>query len=53
MMFLAVAVLVFVGWLIGRRWLRIMAVCALLWVVGDAVIVGYQEAERERAGVSP
>ena len=40
----AVGVLGFVGWLIGRRGLRIMAVCALLWFVGGAVVQGYQDA---------
>ena len=44
MMFLAVGVLVFIGWLIGRRWLRIIVVCALFWFVGGAVVQGYQDA---------
>ncbi len=47
MMFLVVAVLVFIGWLIGRRWLRIIVVCALLYVLAGPVIEGYQQARAE------
>ena len=47
MILMAVATLAFVAWLIGRRWLRIIAVCALLFWFGGAVLDGYQQAERE------
>ena len=50
MIILAVAGLVFVGWLIGRRALRIMAVIALLLWVGSAVVEGYQDAMAEAEG---
>ncbi len=46
MIALLIAVLIFVGWLIGRRGLRIMAVVALVCWLGAAVIEGYQDAEK-------
>lgn len=44
MIIMAVATLVFIAWLIGRRWLRIIAVCALVLWIGQSVVIGYQEA---------
>lgn len=44
---LTVAGLVFAGWLIGRRWLRIIVAVALVFWIGGAVIEGYQQAEAE------
>ncbi len=49
MTWLIIGALVFVGWLIGRRWLRIIAVCVLLWIVGGGVIAGYNSAQHTKA----
>ncbi len=48
MTWLILGACVFVCWLIGRRWLRIIVACALLYVVGASVVVGYQEASAAR-----
>ncbi len=44
MTWLILGALVFVGWLIGRRWLRIIAVCVLLYLIVPPFIEGWQEA---------